>query len=76
MTSRPKYSGTRRKLVLAFDVGTTYSGISYRSVYRLLSPSTYQLADLIIESILDPGFVPEIKGVTKYALQLFLLVIF
>jgi len=72
MTSRPKYSGTRRKLVLAFDVGTTYSGISYRSV----SPSTYQPADLIIESILDPGFVPEIKGVTKYALRLFLLVIF
>ncbi|KAF8957824.1 hypothetical protein BDZ97DRAFT_1762587 [Flammula alnicola] len=33
------------RLVLAFDVGTTYSGISY--------------------SILDPGQVPETKGVTN-----------
>lgn len=32
MTSRPAFSGPRRKLVLAFDVGTTYSGISYRYV--------------------------------------------
>ncbi len=35
MPSRPArspYSGSRRKLVLAFDVGTTYSGISYRYV--------------------------------------------
>lgn len=27
--TRPRYQGSRRKLVLAFDVGTTYSGISY-----------------------------------------------
>ncbi|KAF9523663.1 hypothetical protein CPB83DRAFT_862441 [Crepidotus variabilis] len=27
--SRKAYDGSRRKLVLAFDVGTTYSGISY-----------------------------------------------
>ncbi|KDR70823.1 hypothetical protein GALMADRAFT_254436 [Galerina marginata CBS 339.88] len=40
------FTGSRRKLVLAFDVGTTYSGISY--------------------SILDPGQVPEIRGVTKF----------
>jgi molecular chaperone DnaK (HSP70) len=46
MISRQPYHGTRRKLVLAFDVGTTYSGISY--------------------SILDPGEVPEIKGVTRH----------
>jgi molecular chaperone DnaK (HSP70) len=46
MISRQPYHGTHRKLVLAFDVGTTYSGISY--------------------SILDPGEVPEIKGVTRY----------
>ncbi|CAA7263111.1 unnamed protein product [Cyclocybe aegerita] len=44
--TRPPYKGTRRKLVLAFDVGTTYSGISY--------------------SILDPGRVPEVKGVTRF----------
>ncbi|RXW25679.1 hypothetical protein EST38_g186 [Candolleomyces aberdarensis] len=28
-TQSTPYAGTRRKLVLAFDVGTTYSGISY-----------------------------------------------
>ncbi|KAF8873975.1 hypothetical protein CPB84DRAFT_1817940 [Gymnopilus junonius] len=46
MSSLPPYQGRKRKLVLAFDVGTTYSGISY--------------------VILDPGQVPEIKGVTKF----------
>lgn len=30
MPSRSPYGGNVRKLVLAFDVGTTYSGISYR----------------------------------------------
>jgi hypothetical protein len=30
LSSRKAYSGSRRKIVLAFDVGTTYSGISYR----------------------------------------------
>ncbi|TFK21092.1 hypothetical protein FA15DRAFT_672873 [Coprinopsis marcescibilis] len=44
--NRRPYGGSRRKLVLAFDVGTTYSGISY--------------------SVLDPGQVPEIKGVTRF----------
>ncbi|KAH6897540.1 hypothetical protein BKA70DRAFT_751100 [Coprinopsis sp. MPI-PUGE-AT-0042] len=44
--ARRPYEGSRRKLVLAFDVGTTFSGISY--------------------SILDPGQVPEIKGVTRF----------
>lgn len=29
MPDRPLYEGATRKLVLAFDVGTTYSGISY-----------------------------------------------
>jgi len=46
MSTRAIYCGPRRKLVLAFDVGTTYSGVSY--------------------SILDPGQVPEIKGVTRF----------
>ncbi|KDR69807.1 hypothetical protein GALMADRAFT_77195 [Galerina marginata CBS 339.88] len=47
--TRAPYRGTTRKLVLAFDIGTTFSGISY--------------------SVLDPGQVPEIKGVTRYPLQ-------
>jgi hypothetical protein len=29
-TSRSAFRGPGRKLVLAFDVGTTYSGVSYR----------------------------------------------
>ncbi|EDR07658.1 uncharacterized protein LACBIDRAFT_298009 [Laccaria bicolor S238N-H82] len=49
MSSWPPYKGSRRKLVMAFDVGTTFSGISY--------------------SILDPGQVPEVKGVTRYLNQ-------
>ncbi|KAF5374607.1 hypothetical protein D9615_008998 [Tricholomella constricta] len=48
-STRTPYTGSSRKLVLAFDVGTTYSGISY--------------------SILDPGQVPEIKGVTRFPAQ-------
>jgi len=28
-TTRSPYKGTSRKLVLAFDIGTTYSGVSY-----------------------------------------------
>ena len=47
MLARKPYSGPR-KLVLAFDVGTTYSGISY--------------------CILQPGQIPEIRGVTKQSL--------
>ncbi|KAF8962417.1 hypothetical protein BDZ97DRAFT_2022504 [Flammula alnicola] len=46
MPSNTPYRGSTRKLVLAFDVGTTYSGISY--------------------SVLDPGQVPVIKGVTRF----------
>ncbi|KAL0063220.1 hypothetical protein AAF712_009918 [Marasmius tenuissimus] len=40
---RESYSGQRRKLVLAFDVGTTFSGTSYRqgtSVVDALKPQT------------------------------------
>lgn len=32
--TRSPHNGTYRKLVLAFDIGTTYSGISYRWVSR------------------------------------------
>lgn len=32
MPTRAPYEGTERKLVLAFDVGATYSGISYTYV--------------------------------------------
>ncbi|KAG7450059.1 uncharacterized protein BT62DRAFT_928843 [Guyanagaster necrorhizus] len=46
---RKPYSGVHRKLVISFDLGTTFSGISY--------------------SILEPGVVPEINGVTRYPSQ-------
>ena len=46
MHPRQPFQGSQRKLVLAFDVGTTFSGVSY--------------------SLLDPGLVPEIKGVTRH----------
>ncbi|KAF8058637.1 hypothetical protein FPV67DRAFT_1523179 [Lyophyllum atratum] len=49
MPPRSPYAGPYRKLVLAFDVGTTFSGISY--------------------CILDPGQIPEIKGVTRFPAQ-------
>lgn len=43
---REAFHGDRRRLVLAFDIGTTFSGISY--------------------TILDPGEVPEVRGVTRF----------
>ncbi|TEB20801.1 hypothetical protein FA13DRAFT_1672147 [Coprinellus micaceus] len=43
------HDGSKRKLIIAFDVGTTYSGVSY--------------------TILTPGQVPEIKGVTRFPAQ-------
>lgn len=49
MASRIPYRESRRKLVIAFDVGTTFSGVSY--------------------SVLDPGQIPEIKGVTRFPAQ-------
>ena len=49
MAPTQPYSGRTRKLVLGFDVGTTYSGIGY--------------------AILDPGEVPKIQCVTRYAVS-------
>ncbi|KAJ3981519.1 hypothetical protein F5890DRAFT_1575086 [Lentinula detonsa] len=46
---RKPFSGTQQGLVLAIDIGTTYSGCSF--------------------SVLDPGVVPEIKGVTSFPAQ-------
>ncbi|PFH47372.1 hypothetical protein AMATHDRAFT_6813 [Amanita thiersii Skay4041] len=49
MPTRKPYNGSQRKLLIAFDVGTTFSGISY--------------------SVLDPGAIPEIFGVTRFPAQ-------
>ena len=37
-TMRSPYTGSSRKLVLAFDIGTTYSGVSYALLYTGLVP--------------------------------------
>ena len=61
---RSPYRGIRRKLVLAFDVGTNYSGISYTWGFSDCSDAFGRTNHLLI-SVLDPGQVPEIKGVTR-----------
>ncbi|KAF5374600.1 hypothetical protein D9615_008990 [Tricholomella constricta] len=42
MPARSPYTGASRKLVLAFDVGTTYSGISY----SILDPELYYIGSI------------------------------
>jgi len=68
--------------VLAFDVGTTYSGISYRYATLQTEPMDAPSTDLPDNSVLDPGVVPEIKGVTRSVeaplnslLKLFILIV-
>jgi hypothetical protein len=48
--TRKPHRGPSRSLVIALDVGTTFSGVSY--------------------AILEPGEVPKIHGVTRYAFPL------
>ncbi|KDQ52366.1 hypothetical protein JAAARDRAFT_198284 [Jaapia argillacea MUCL 33604] len=43
---KKEYDGTCRKLLLALDIGTTFSGVSY--------------------SILDPGTIPQARGVNSF----------
>jgi hypothetical protein len=71
-SARSTYDGPKRKLILAFDVGTTYSGVSYTCV-QLHLPSL-ALADLRPKlefcRILTPDQVPEIRGVTRFVGQI------
>jgi len=46
MPDRPLYEGATRKLVLAFDVGTTYSGISYSILDPGYSPEILDVTRL------------------------------
>ena len=64
-TSRSIFHGRGRKLVLAFDVGTTYSGISYRCANLQTQFGRHSLIHNWY-SVLDPGVIPEIKGVTRW----------
>ena len=72
MPSRAAYEGGRRKIILGFDVGTTYSGISYRQVDNLNHYVGLRMT-LILKShsILDPSQMPGIKGVTKCDISTF-----
>ena len=58
ITQSTPYAGTRRKLVLAFDVGTTYSGISYRceAMYVVLMVHANWLEVLSIASSIPAKF--------------------
>jgi hypothetical protein len=66
-TSRSVYCGARRKLVLAFNVGSLYSGISYRYIppCNAVNRGFIRVADACLDSLLDPGRVPEFKGITR-----------
>ncbi|KAJ7578246.1 hypothetical protein C8J56DRAFT_969497 [Mycena floridula] len=80
MSPRQPFSGTRRKLVLGFDVGTTFSGISYsildpgiapeiKSVTRF--PAQEQVGgDAKIPSIIYYDEKGVLKGVGAEALEL------
>lgn len=65
MLSRPLYRGKDCKLILGFDIGTTYSGISYRWDPVFSSLESVPLLILSQTSLLVPGQIPEIKGVTR-----------
>lgn len=61
--SNAVYRGHRRRLVMAIDVGTTFSCVSYRYIRRYLT-----LYNLPIKrsSFLDPGEVPITRGVRRW----------
>ena len=66
-TNGSVYRGARRKLILAFNVGTTYSSISYRYIPPCLAVNkvSIQVADAWFDSLLVPGQILEIKGVMR-----------
>jgi hypothetical protein len=47
-TKGQPYNGTRSKLVLAFDVGTTYSGISYTIMHPGEVPEIRSVTRLVV----------------------------
>jgi len=60
---RKPYSGLSRSLVIAIDVGTTFSGVRIPFLFR----SGLVLIDAQVSyAILEPGEIPKIHGVTRY----------
>jgi len=62
--NRKKYEGRTHKVVLAFDIGTTFSGISYRC-----ATASERASPLIHRSVLYPDQIPDIGSVTRYLLS-------
>ena len=65
MAFHKPYVGTGRKLVLAFDIGTTFSGISYRYVHCPRVWVSFKHSC----SILDLGRIQVVKGIIRYRLN-------
>src|SRR6266576_5557375 len=61
--SRKPYSGPYRSLVVAIDVGTTFSGVRLCPDLNNLSPIT---SSQVSYAILEPGEIPKIHGVTRF----------
>ena len=49
-TSRTRYSGDSRKLVIALDIGTTFSG----AAYALLDPGEVPQVQLVTRQVFPP----------------------
>ncbi|PPQ94461.1 hypothetical protein CVT25_000853, partial [Psilocybe cyanescens] len=60
MPTRQPYSGTQRKLVLAFDLGTTFSGISY----SILDPG--EVAEITRDRVGGDSKIPTIIYCDKH----------
>ncbi|KAF9025399.1 hypothetical protein BDZ89DRAFT_1182812 [Hymenopellis radicata] len=64
MTARKPYNGTRRKLVIAFDIGTTYSGVSFSVLDPGIPPIIQGVNKNVLFSILFPA-QQEVGGSAK-----------
>ena len=67
--NRKPYAGSAPKLVLAYDVGTTFSGASYWWAQGKLD--TNVLLTIMSLSLLEPNEVPVVRGVKRYDLRYF-----
>lgn len=61
--TRKPYSGLSRSLVIAIDVGTTFSGVSFSPEQHLYI--YLYLSVKVSYAILEPGDIPKIHGVTR-----------
>jgi hypothetical protein len=57
------HDGSKRKLIIAFDVGTTYSGVSYTCVQVQFFPWLWLISILILQ---DPHSGPGTRNQRCY----------